>query len=159
MDISASDQENIISELSPLAYFFAFKSSVLGYKIQLVQKIGKQVNVPRLSLLDELIISKILGQRLAKTIIREEAISYFWVRYNEKGVASIRHPLSMMFCGPSGNGKTELVFELAELLNRPGDKAVLKIDGGKIKNSNEFRCISRSLRGFHTEQLCCKHSP
>jgi hypothetical protein len=149
LSLEEDEKDALLLELSPLDYFFEFQKNVGAYRVELSTKIGKAVNVPRLPLMNELDFSNIVGQRLAKGIIREQIVTYFWRRCNEKGGVPIRHPLSMIFAGPSGNGKTELALEVAELLNRPGDQAFLKVDCGKMTHSTEIFGLSGAYQGAY----------
>jgi hypothetical protein len=143
------NEDALLLYLSPLDYFFEFQKNVDAYDIELLGKIGQKAKVSRLSLINELDFSKIVGQRLAKLMIRKELVTHFWSCCDETGVAPIKHPLSMIFAGPSGNGKTELAQELADLLNRPNDDTFLKIDCGKITDKNEFFGMSGAYQGAH----------
>lgn len=64
-------------------------------------------------------------------------------------MCAVRNPLSFIFAGPSGNGKTELAAELASLLNKPNDAAFHKVDCGKLKDSNELFGMSGAYRGSY----------
>jgi ATP-dependent Clp protease ATP-binding subunit ClpA len=144
----AKPQENgLLLELSPLDYFLEFQKHVEVCETQLLRKIGQKIKVPRLALISELDFSKIVGQRLAKNMISKELVTYFWGRCDTTGGAPMNQPLSMMFAGRSGNGKTELAKELAELLNLPGDNAFHKVDCGKMTDDHELFGVSGSYQG------------
>jgi ATP-dependent Clp protease ATP-binding subunit ClpA len=66
---------------------------------------------------------------------------------NKKGIRVNRQPLSLIFAGPSGNGKTELAHWLARLLNKPSDDFYIKIDCGKLSNAGEIFGMSGAYRG------------
>ena len=80
-------------------------------------------------------------------MIRDNIVTCFWSRSNTSAGVPVRHPLSMIFAGPSGNGKTELAKEVAELLNRPRDNAFLKIDCGKLTDDKEVFGMSGAYYG------------
>ena len=58
-----------------------------------------------------------------------------------------KRPLSMIFAGPSGVGKTELAEFLANLLNKPQNNAYIKIDCGKLSSHTEVFGKSRAYQG------------
>jgi hypothetical protein len=149
LHLTKSNEDALLLDLSPLDYFFEFQKNVDAYDIEMLKKIGQKAKVSRLSLINELDFSKIVGQRLAKIMIRKELVTHFWSCCDETGGAPIKHPLSMIFAGPSGNGKTELAQELADLLNRPNDDTFLKIDCGQITDMNEFFGMSGAYQGAH----------
>jgi hypothetical protein len=105
LDLDDPGEEAILSELSPLDYFFEFEKNVQTYKLDRLRDIGMASAFPRLCLLKELDFSDIIGQRLAKQMIREEVVRHIWNRSTKKEVCSKQQPLSMIFAGPSGNGK------------------------------------------------------
>lgn len=98
-------EESMRKELSPLDYFFEFQKNCHSYKSDVLREIGKSISFPRLFFLKELDFSDIIGQRLAKQMVREEVVNHMWSRSNKGEMCSNRQPLSMIFAGPSGNGK------------------------------------------------------
>lgn len=142
-------KREIWNELSPLNYFFAFQRNVELYDFDSLEKLGKKIGFPRLPLLCEFDFSKIIGQRLAKHLTRMNVVS--WMKNHQtkqSGICPIRNPLSMIFCGPSGNGKTECAEDLAKLLNEPGKiDAFHKVDCGKIRDANELYGMSGAYYG------------
>jgi hypothetical protein len=120
VNMSQREQEQLKEEISPLDYFLEFQNYVTSYRIDLLRKMGKQAKFPRLCLIKELDFSDIIGQRLAKQWIRQAMVNHIWNRTDENTLCKINnHPLSMIFAGPSGNGKTELAHWLAKLMNKP----------------------------------------
>ncbi|KAL7547982.1 hypothetical protein ACHAWF_011255, partial [Thalassiosira exigua] len=108
--------------LSPLPYFIDFRKYVASYDLQKLKQIGKLAKFPCVCLVKELDFSPtIVGQRLAKSIIRQAIVSYIHSRSNTS------QPLSMIFVGPSGNGKTELARYLSNLINKPESHATISI--------------------------------
>jgi ATP-dependent Clp protease ATP-binding subunit ClpB len=75
----------------------------------------------------------------------------------------MNQPLSMIFAGPSGNGKTELAKELAELLNLHGDNAFHKVDCGKMASAAELFGMAGYWQGakegssLNNFQFCLEH--
>jgi ATP-dependent Clp protease ATP-binding subunit ClpA len=138
-------------EISPLDYFFAFQRNIESYNLERLEAIGKDVSLPRLMLIKELDFGNIIGQRLAKHMIKQEVVHYMWNRTvkNDGDFCEVKHPLSFIFAGPSGNGKTELAEELAKLLNKPNDAAFHKVDCGKLRDSNEMFGMSGAYRGSY----------
>jgi len=135
-------------DLSPLDYFLEFQNYVGGYRLDLLRKIGKEVAFPRLCLIKELDFSDIIGQRMAKQLIRQAVVSHVWNRTGKKsGMCVNQHPLSMIFAGPSGNGKTELAMWLAKLMNKPNDDFFIKVDCGKLKDASEIFGMSGAYQG------------
>mmetsp|Transcript_14116 Transcript_14116/g.38993 ORF Transcript_14116/g.38993 Transcript_14116/m.38993 type:complete len:531 (-) Transcript_14116:1667-3259(-) len=144
-----AQRKRLFAELSPLDYFLRFQESVDMYDPVYLQKIfhGSSKLSARLPLINELDFSKIIGQRLAKHIIRQTVVSHFWSAIDIGGIHMKQAPLSMVFAGPSGSGKTELAEELAQLLNRPGDKAFHKVDCGKLSTAAEVFGLSGAFQG------------
>jgi hypothetical protein len=120
-----TDNEQVVltEDLSPLDYFLEFQNNVAAYKVDKLRNIGKDACPPRLCLVKELDFSDIIGQRLAKQLIRQSVVSHVsnWAGIKKGGMCINRCPLSMIFTGPSGNGKTELAHWLAKLVNKPND--------------------------------------
>ena len=142
-------QQKILKEdLSPLDYFLEFQNYVSGYRLDLLRKIGKDASLSRLCLIKELDFADIVGQRMAKQMIRQSVVSHVWNRNeHSKGLHIKRHPLSMIFAGPSGNGKTELAHWLAKLLNKPSDDFFIKVDCGKLTHATEIFGLSGAYQG------------
>lgn len=101
------------------------------------------------SLQHELDYSHIVWQRLAKGMIRERVVIYLWNRSRQEKKRSAQgNPLSMIFAGPSGNGKTELAQQLSELLNDLSEQTLFhKVDCGKMRESTEVFGLSCAYRG------------
>lgn len=138
----------ILKEISPLDYFIEFQLRVQSYSLDMLREVGKQSAFPRLPLIKELDFStSVMGQRLAKHVVRQQVVKYILKRKSEGGYGSNSQPLSLIFAGPSGNGKTELAMQLAELMNKPGDDAFLKIDCGKLTTSHEVFGMSGAYYG------------
>jgi len=97
----------------------------------------------------ELDFSLVVGQRAAKHGIREGVVTHFWNRSSTKDemCSNFNQPLSMIFAGPSGNGKTELAIWLSKLLNKPDEDAFHKVDCGKITDGREFFGMSGAFYG------------
>lgn len=140
----------ILQEISPLDYFFSFQKHVSGYNIEVLRKIGKENAFRRLPLIKELDFSDIIGQRLAKQMIRSAMVNHIWHR-DAKQVALCRNipPLSMIFAGPSGNGKTELAIWLSKLMNKPEDDFFIKVDCGKMTHASEIFGLSGAYQGAY----------
>ena len=141
-DMTEAQQIALRDDLSPLTYLMEFQTYALTYQLDTLRKMGKESSFPRLCLIKELDFSDIIGQRLAKQIIRQSFVSHIWNRSGCGQKASTilkfdHHPLSMIFAGPSGNGKTELAKWLAKLMNKPGDDLFIKVDCGKLTDSSE----------------------
>ena len=148
--ISAAEKAAMLAELSPLDYFFEFQNHVQAYSLDRLRKIGRSSAFSRLPMVKELDFSNIIGQRLAKQMIREEVVRHIWNRRSEEGeICSKCQPLSMIFAGPSGIGKTELAECLAKLMNQPGEDAFLKVDCGKLTHANEVFGMSGAYQGAY----------
>jgi DNA polymerase III delta prime subunit len=138
---------SLLADLSPLDYFFRFQESVDLYRIDKLKEIAIKSKLPRLLLMREFDFSNIVGQRMAKDIIRQEVITYIRSRDDAGPFATKRQPLSMIFAGPSGNGKTELAEWLATLLNKPDEDAFLKIDCGQMTRGAELFGLAGAYQG------------
>jgi ATP-dependent Clp protease ATP-binding subunit ClpA len=65
-------------------------------------------------------------------------------------MCSNRQPLSMIFAGPSGNGKTELACWLAKLMNKPAEEDnFIKVDCGKLSDAHEIFGMSGAYQGAY----------
>jgi len=147
-DMTETQKTLLMAEVSPLDYFMQFEAFVSSYRTDLLRKMGKERPCPRICLIKELDYSNIIGQRLAKQIIRQAMVKYISNRSHKTEFCSIRQPLSMIFAGPSGNGKTELAFWLANLMNKPSDdEYFIKIDCGKLSNTSEVFGMSGAYQG------------
>mmetsp|Transcript_46033 Transcript_46033/g.112405 ORF Transcript_46033/g.112405 Transcript_46033/m.112405 type:complete len:659 (+) Transcript_46033:559-2535(+) len=147
-DFSEEDQVALMEDLSPLDYFLDFQNLVSGYRLDKLRKIGKEGGHVRVCLIKELDFCDIIGQRLAKQMIRQAVVSHVWNRSNmHDGMCLNRHPLSMIFAGQSGNGKTELAIQLAKLMNKPGEDFFVKVDCGKLTNASEVFGLSGAYQG------------
>jgi hypothetical protein len=136
--------------MSPLDFFFAFQERVQSYRTEQLREIGCTYKCPRLSLIKELDFGNIIGQRLAKHMIRQSVVQHVWNRDERKRqLCSKRQPLSMIFAGPSGSGKTELAEWLASLLNKPGDDAFIKVDCAQLSDSGEMFGMAGCYQGAH----------
>lgn len=141
---------HIKDDMSPLDYFFEFQKSIQSYSLDRLAAIGRAVGLPRLMLIKELDFGNIIGQRVAKHMIKKEVAHYMWNRTLKDGeICAIKHPLSFIFAGPSGNGKTELAEELAKLLNKPNEAAFHKVDCGKLRNAHELFGFAGGYRGSY----------
>ena len=156
LNITQADKDALLADLSPLDYFFDFQASVESYKLDMLRSIAKKTIFPRLPLITEIDFCHIIGQRTAKQIIREELVRHIWDRVpepRERGRVIKQQPLSLIFAGPSGNGKTEMAVWLAKLMNKPTadgkpDKnAFLKVDCGKLSDENEIFGMSGAYVG------------
>lgn len=147
--LSLSLMESFRQALSPLDYFFHFQEGVQSYDRETLVQIGKNTGVHRLSLMKELDFAQIVGQRAAKHSIREEVVTHFWNRSKNKDdiASNFSQPLSMIFAGPSGNGKTELAVWLSKLLNKPEDDAFHKVDCGQLKKGGELFGYAGAYQG------------
>mmetsp|Transcript_45479 Transcript_45479/g.67564 ORF Transcript_45479/g.67564 Transcript_45479/m.67564 type:complete len:621 (-) Transcript_45479:249-2111(-) len=141
LDLDPQSQAALLEELSPLDYFFEFQQCVEMYSLDMLRKCGRQAGFHRLCLIKELDFSDIIGQRMAKQIIRSTVVQHVVYgnrgRTRETGLCRREQPLSMIFAGPSGNGKTELAVGLSKLLNKPGDDFYHKVDCGKLSDASE----------------------
>jgi ATP-dependent Clp protease ATP-binding subunit ClpA len=73
---------------------------------------------------------------LAKQLIRQAVVGHVWNHSTKKsGMCVSRHPLSMIFAGPSRIGKTKLAIWLANLINKPSDENFIKVDCGQLRNA------------------------
>ena len=121
---------------------------VQSYSFDILRKVAKQSAFPRLPLIKELDFStNVVGQRLAKHVVRQQVVKYILKRKVDAENGRNSQPLSLIFSGPSGNGKTELAMRLAELMNKPGDDAFLKIDCGKLTTAHEVFGMSGAYYG------------
>jgi DNA polymerase III delta prime subunit len=137
-------------ELSPLDYFFVFKKHVQSYKLEALRQVGRRSGYPRLWLLKELDYSNIIGQRLAKQMIRSSVFCHAWNQSTKEELCCNRKPLSMIFAGPSGTGKTELALCLGTLLNKPSadpERYFKKVDCGQITDDKELFGMSGAFFG------------
>jgi hypothetical protein len=106
LNLEGPAKESMMKELSPLDYFFDFQKNCQTYSFDKLRDIGLSSSFLRLCLLKELDFSDIIGQRLAKQMVRKEIVGHIWSRsINKEELCSKRQPLSMIFAGPSGNGK------------------------------------------------------
>lgn len=137
----------IMKEISPLDYFFEFQRHVKTYKMEGLKYISKKSGVSRLYLIHELLFSNVVGQRLAKEQIIGQVITWCARRSPKEGLLTLKSPLSLIFSGPSGNGKTELAQELAVILNKPSDNAFHKVDCGKLTCGDELFGMSGPYQG------------
>ncbi|CAB9498151.1 protein ClpB [Seminavis robusta] len=145
-----ADRKALMDDLSPLDYFLEFQNYVGAYKLDILRKVGKEASLPRLCLIKELDFSDIIGQRLAKQFIRQSVVSHvsnMTPANKGRGMCVNRHPLSMIFAGPSGNGKTELARWLAKLMNKPSDDFFIKVDCGKLTDASEVFGRSGAYQG------------
>lgn len=149
MKLEGAAWQSFLDALSPLDYFFEFQRHVQLYDADKLRSIGKQAKFPRLCLMNELDFSNIIGQRMAKQMIREEVVRYLWNRGTKNDICRLEQPLSMIFAGPSGIGKTELAVWLSNLLNKPGQDAYLKVDCGKLSHANEVFGMSGAYQGAY----------
>lgn len=95
--------------LSPLDYFFEFQELVASYDLDLLLSIGKEKQCPRIALIKELDFSTIIGQRLAKDMIRTSVVNHVYNRSsNGEFCSSSSQPLSMIFAGESPSAYTLL---------------------------------------------------
>ena len=142
-----------LAEISPLDYFFDFQRSVKSYKLDMLRRIGAKSQFPRLPYIKELDFCDIVGQRMAKEIVRSEVVRFIWDRITESKQTPGKQPLSLIFAGPSGVGKTELASNLAKLMNRPGPEGnpgsdhFLKVDCGKMTDAWELFGLSGAYQG------------
>jgi len=101
-DMDKDKQLAFMEYLSPLDYFFEFQEQVASYDLELLHSIGKEKQCPRIALIKELDFSYIIGQRLAKDMIRTSVVSHIYNRSsNEEFCSSSSQPLSMIFAGES----------------------------------------------------------
>jgi hypothetical protein len=151
-DMSDKQRTLFMADVSPLDYFIEFQNYVDSYNLDMLRIVGKEKAFPRLCLVKELDFSDIIGQRWAKQMIRQALVGHICKKSLKKEeMCSNRHPLSMIFAGPSGNGKTELAFWLAKLMNKPAEQGnFIKVDCGKLSDAREIFGmsgeLSRSLR-------------
>jgi AAA domain (Cdc48 subfamily) len=145
--VKSVDQTALMEDLSPVEYYLAFAESVQMYDRDKLLHIGKQCSFPRLVLMKEFDFCTVIGQRLAKHMIRAEVVNFFLQRIHQGNTSPWQAPLCMIFAGPSGNGKTELAMSLATLLNKPGEDSFLKIDCGKVTHANELFGMSGAYQG------------
>lgn len=95
-------------------------------------------NVSKLQKLEKDLNKVIIGQEEAiKVIVKETKLLKFGLKSNEK-------PVSYLFTGSSGIGKTELVKEYARLLNMP----LIRIDGSEYKENHSISKILGSPPGY-----------
>ena len=148
-DITEANQKALMEDLSPLDFFLEFQNYVGSYRVDKLRKIGREASLPRLCLVKELDFSDIIGQRLAKQLIRQSVVSHVanWAAIKKGGICVDRSPLSMIFAGPSGNGKTELARWLAKLMNKPNDDFFIKVDCGKLTDASEVFGMSGAYQG------------
>lgn len=141
-------KRQIWEDLSPLDFFFAFQKGVEQYSVDMLQTVAKQSGHTRLPLLCELDFCKVIGQRLAKHMLRREIVSWIYSHSARGELSSSRTPLSLMLAGPSGIGKTEMASELSKLLNKPGmEDAFHKVDCGMLSDANEVFGMSGAYKG------------
>lgn len=141
------DRATIKKVLSPMDYFLEYQQAVETYKLDMLRTIGKNAMFPRICLINELDFGSIVGQRIAKRIIRQEVVRFIWDRCTEGGKSTNKQPLSMIFAGPSGNGKTEMAVWLSALMNRVSDDNFIKIDCGKLSDDKEVFGMSGAYCG------------
>lgn len=147
LGLTEEERLALVKELSPLDFFFFFAENVQAYDLESLRQLGRKIKLPRLCLIKELDFSDIIGQRMAKHMIRAEVVDHLSKRRDDGAICKDRRPLSLIFAGPSGNGKTEMSVWLADLLNKPNDNAFIKIDCGKLRNANEIFGMSGAYQG------------
>lgn len=141
-------KKQIMEDLSPLDYFIAFQKGVELYGPEMLQSVANYSGLSRLPLICELDFCKVIGQRLAKHLLRKEVVSWIYSRCGRGDLSSSRTPLSLMLAGPSGIGKTEMAAELSKLLNKPGmEDAFHKVDCGMLQDVNEVFGMSGAYSG------------
>ena len=140
--------------LSPLDYFFHFKENIDAYDFRFLQDVAKPANMPRFPLIKELDFCDIVGHRLAKHLIRKNSLRWVLDRQSSEEMVPNKSPLSLIFAGPSGNGKTEIAKILADLLNKPEDNAFHKVDCGKLSDSHEMFGMSGAFAPLCFLLLC-----
>lgn len=95
-------------------------------------------NISKLLMLERKLNKVIIGQETAiKELVKETKLLKFGLKSNDK-------PVSYLFTGSSGIGKTELVKEYARLLNMP----LIRIDGSEYKESHSISKILGSPPGY-----------
>jgi hypothetical protein len=109
-DMTESERVEFLQELSPLDYFIQYQKYVDHYNTNKLLAAGKRYKCPRLCLINELDYSNIVGQRMAKQMIRRAVLSFVINRFPKNSFCSSRsQPLSLIFAGPSGNGKVSML--------------------------------------------------
>jgi len=109
-DMTESERVEFLQELSPLDYFIQYQKYVDHYDTNKLLAAGKRYKCPRLCLINELDYSNIVGQRMAKQMIRRAVLSFVINRLPKNSFCSSRsQPLTLIFAGPSGNGKVSML--------------------------------------------------
>mmetsp|Transcript_10167 Transcript_10167/g.25511 ORF Transcript_10167/g.25511 Transcript_10167/m.25511 type:complete len:485 (+) Transcript_10167:807-2261(+) len=148
LNLNSEHEKLLRLGLSPLDYICNFKDFVGDQNLKKIKEIGKKAQVSRLPLISELCFSDVIRQRLAKKMVTSGVIIFIWNRLIRKSDAShIHKPLSFLFLGPSGNGKTELARWVAKLLNKPNEDAFIKVDCGKLSDAHELFGMSGAYQG------------
>jgi hypothetical protein len=145
---TTEQQGNFRKLLPPLDWFLQFQKAVQVDRLDVLQVIGKGSSFDQVCLMKEFDFGDIIGQRMAKEMIRDKVVNFIECG-QEHAICSNCQPLSMIFGGPSGVGKTKLAGWLAELLNKPSqkDEKFLKVDCGKLTTANELFVISGAYNG------------
>ena len=158
--LSKVDQKVFMQSLSSFDYFLQFRNYLDcgnivvddGFLLDGLQMIGKEAGVPRLCLINEVGFpsTNVIGQRLAKLMIRQAVISHVWNRYTCKinGIRTEGRPLSMIWTGPTtkiSNEKVELATWLATLLNKPSmnkdNKCFIRLDCNTLSDETALNPI------------------
>lgn len=101
-DMDKEKRLAFMENLSPLDYLFEFQEKVASYDLEILLSIGKEKECNRIALIKELDFSNIIGQRLAKDIIRTSVVNHIYNRSsNGEFCSSSSQPLSMIFAGES----------------------------------------------------------
>jgi hypothetical protein len=108
-DLPESKKVQFLRDLSPLDYFLEFSKYVGLYDVDALKRAGKEHECLRLCLINEIDFANIVGQRMAKHMLRSAVLSYVINRFPKNDFCSTNlKPLSLIFAGPSGNGKVRL---------------------------------------------------
>jgi hypothetical protein len=143
----------LIKTLFLLDYLFAMKESLRSRIGDRYTHALKRYRLNKTYFVDEIKCCEILGQRMAKEIIRRKLSQHLVYAGHEEPL----RPLILLFTGPSGTGKTEMAIQLADILNVQKDENFIKINCGTMSDETEVfgsldyrqgRCHGSVLNNF-----------
>jgi len=139
---------NLNNEFNTLS---AQKDNIFLSEKEVAHVIEIQTGIPKSCITDDDVASIVdLDKRLKKRIIgQDHAIEsvYRAIKRNRTGISYKRKPVSFIFAGPTGVGKTELVKTLAsELFNFP--EALIRLDMSEFMEKHAVSRIIGSPPGY-----------
>jgi ATP-dependent Clp protease ATP-binding subunit ClpB len=147
LDQQLTDLQSQVSEIEKKGFFI--RQEVL--KEDIAEVVARRARIPmarllesereRLLKLEERIAVRVFGQKKAVSAVSEAA------RMMRTGLRNSKRPVSFLFVGPTGVGKTELTKALAEALF-DDESALIRIDMGEYKESHSASGLIGSRPGL-----------